>query len=254
MLSIAHRDRLETESRRLRGGIRRLTPTSLAISVVVSALRGRADVSASVRLPCFAGESRLGALLYFYSRLFGGWLVGLRRPRRPVGITAWHMRRPLRFWGGRIRSYASCGRRCRPHRGGEWSGCRAHRRRVTLCVCRQQSLNVRCIDGRSSSKKSGSSSALLMSPVASNATRTRGVLRRPLPRSRRRSRPRGRLNVPPKTDQDMAAGYRAQAEECRQQAAKAATQLLRDRWLKYADESRRAPSRPPIARQKISRR
>jgi hypothetical protein len=40
----------------------------------------------------------------------------------------------------------------------------------------------------------------------------------------------------PKTDEDLVTGYRSAAEECRQQAGRAATQLLRDRCLKIADE------------------
>lgn len=40
----------------------------------------------------------------------------------------------------------------------------------------------------------------------------------------------------PKTEEDLAVGYRSAAEECRQQAARSATTLLRDHWLKIADE------------------
>jgi uncharacterized alpha-E superfamily protein len=38
------------------------------------------------------------------------------------------------------------------------------------------------------------------------------------------------------TDQDWPAGYRAQAEECREYAARARTQALKEKWLKIADE------------------
>jgi hypothetical protein len=40
----------------------------------------------------------------------------------------------------------------------------------------------------------------------------------------------------PNAEEDLVAGYRSAAEECRQQAARSATGLLRDRWLKIADE------------------
>jgi hypothetical protein len=40
----------------------------------------------------------------------------------------------------------------------------------------------------------------------------------------------------PKTEEDLVTGYRSAAEECRQQAGRAATQLLRDHCLKIADE------------------
>jgi hypothetical protein len=39
-----------------------------------------------------------------------------------------------------------------------------------------------------------------------------------------------------KADEDLVAHYRAKAEKCRELAAKGATQLHRDQWLKYADE------------------
>jgi hypothetical protein len=38
------------------------------------------------------------------------------------------------------------------------------------------------------------------------------------------------------TDQDWPSHYRAQAQECREYAAKAATQPLREEWLKMTDE------------------
>lgn len=38
------------------------------------------------------------------------------------------------------------------------------------------------------------------------------------------------------TDQDWPSHYRAQAQECREYAAKATTQPLREEWLKMADE------------------
>ena len=40
----------------------------------------------------------------------------------------------------------------------------------------------------------------------------------------------------PKTEEDLVAGYRSAAEECQQQAARSATGLQRDHWLKIADE------------------
>ena len=40
----------------------------------------------------------------------------------------------------------------------------------------------------------------------------------------------------PKTEEDLVAGYRSAAEECQQQAARSATGLHRDHWLKIADE------------------
>jgi hypothetical protein len=53
----------------------------------------------------------------------------------------------------------------------------------------------------------------------------------------------------PKTEEDLVTGYRSAAEECRQQAGIAATQLLRDRclkiadeWIKLAEEAERTPS------------
>jgi hypothetical protein len=52
----------------------------------------------------------------------------------------------------------------------------------------------------------------------------------------------------PKTEEDLVTGYRSAAEECRQQAGRAATQLLRDRclkiadeWIKLAEEAERSP-------------
>jgi hypothetical protein len=46
----------------------------------------------------------------------------------------------------------------------------------------------------------------------------------------------GQGMMTPKTEEDLAVGYRPAAEECRQQAARSATTLLRDHWLKIADE------------------
>jgi hypothetical protein len=53
----------------------------------------------------------------------------------------------------------------------------------------------------------------------------------------------------PKTEEDLVTGYRSAAEECRQQAGRAATQLLRDHclkiadeWIKLAEEAERTPS------------
>jgi hypothetical protein len=40
----------------------------------------------------------------------------------------------------------------------------------------------------------------------------------------------------PKTEEDLVAGYRSAAEECQQQAARSATRLQREHWLKIADE------------------
>jgi hypothetical protein len=40
----------------------------------------------------------------------------------------------------------------------------------------------------------------------------------------------------PKTEEDLVTGYRSAAEECQQQAARSATGLHRDHWLKIADE------------------
>jgi hypothetical protein len=40
----------------------------------------------------------------------------------------------------------------------------------------------------------------------------------------------------PKTEEDLAAGYRSAADECQQQAARSATGPHRDHWLKIADE------------------
>jgi hypothetical protein len=40
----------------------------------------------------------------------------------------------------------------------------------------------------------------------------------------------------PKTEEDLAAGYRSAANECQQQAARSATGLHRDHWLKIARE------------------
>jgi hypothetical protein len=40
----------------------------------------------------------------------------------------------------------------------------------------------------------------------------------------------------PKAEGDLVVGYRSAAEECQQQAARSATGLHRDHWLKIADE------------------
>jgi hypothetical protein len=40
----------------------------------------------------------------------------------------------------------------------------------------------------------------------------------------------------PDTEEDLVTGYRSAAEECQQQAARSATGLQRDHWLKIADE------------------
>jgi hypothetical protein len=40
----------------------------------------------------------------------------------------------------------------------------------------------------------------------------------------------------PKIDEDLAADYRAAAEECEQMAAKSKDELVRARWLKIAND------------------
>jgi predicted transcriptional regulator len=42
--------------------------------------------------------------------------------------------------------------------------------------------------------------------------------------------------TPKAEEEDLVTGYRSAAEECQQQAARSATGLQRDYWLKIADE------------------
>jgi hypothetical protein len=44
------------------------------------------------------------------------------------------------------------------------------------------------------------------------------------------------MTTPKVVEEDLVAGYRSAAEECQQQAARSATGLQRDHWLKIADE------------------
>jgi predicted transcriptional regulator len=45
-----------------------------------------------------------------------------------------------------------------------------------------------------------------------------------------------KMTTPKAEEEDLVTGYRSAAEECQQQAARSATGLQRDYWLKIADE------------------